>query len=109
MFSLGSSIYYIYEDNPPDYVDMGRSNEMQSNYAPVKVAKVVGVLPAHYPVICWVITESRGVRLCLSVTTLQVINELKTTRAFLLTPWLLHWRSDVNKSQKVANNQEDKK
>ena len=70
---------------PADYVDMGRSNEMQSNYAPVKVAKVVGVLPAHYPVICWVITESRGVRLCLSVTTLQVINELKTTRAFFLT------------------------
>ena len=34
---------------PPDYVDMGRSNEMRSNYAGVKVVKVVGVLPVHYP------------------------------------------------------------
>ena len=63
MFSLGSSIYYIYEDNPPDYVDMGRSNEMRSYYAGVRVVKVVRVLPVHYPIICWVITESSGVRL----------------------------------------------
>ena len=58
---------------------------MRSNYALVEVVRVVGGLPLHYPVIYWVITESSGVRLCLSVTTLQVINELKTTTAFLLT------------------------
>ena len=57
MFSLGSIKY-----NPLyphlDYVDMGRSNEMRSNYALVEVVGVAGVLPVHYPVICWVITES---------------------------------------------------
>ena len=57
---------------------------MRSNYALVEVVGVVGGLPLHYPVIYWVITESSGVRLCLSVTTQQVINELQTTRAFLL-------------------------
>ena len=55
---------------------------MRSNYALVEVG---GVLPLHYPVIYWVITESSGVRLCLSVTTQQVINELSTTRPFLLS------------------------
>ena len=55
---------------------------MRSNYA---LVEVVGGLPLHYPVIYWVITESSGVRLCLSVTTQQVINELSTTRPFLLS------------------------
>ena len=31
---------------------------MPSNYALVEVVGVAGVLPVHYPVICWVITES---------------------------------------------------
>ena len=37
---------------------------MTSNYAIEIVVGVVGVLPVHYPLISWVITESRGVRLC---------------------------------------------
>ena len=68
---------------------------MRSNYALVEVVRVVGGLPLHYPVIYWVITESSGVRLCLSVTTQQVINELSTTRAFLLTVPALASRLEI--------------